>query len=252
MPPLKLHSWNVNGIRAALKKGFADYLDEHRPAILCIQESRALPEQVDLDLPGYTPHWHPAEKKGYSGTMILSRTEPLQVSRGLGDIREDPEGRVIAAEYDDCTVVSVYTPNAKRDLSRLEYRQRWDTDFGAYMQRLREHKPVIFCGDLNVARGPLDLTNPKRNERSHGYTIEERDGFQRFVDAGFVDTFREFTLDGGHYSWWSNWGGARERNVGWRLDYVMISPELRPRLKTATIHADVMGSDHCPVGIELD
>ena len=251
MAQLKLHSWNVNGIRAVLKKGFVDYLDAAKPDVLCIQESRALPEQVDLDLPGYSAHWHPAEKKGYSGTLILSRPDPIEVHRGLGGIRPDPEGRVIAAEYDDLFVVSVYTPNAKRDLSRLEYRQQWDADFLTYMQQLRQQKPVMFCGDLNVAHTEIDLTNPKANKRTHGFTIEERDGFQRFVDAGFVDTFREFTPEGGHYSWWSNWGNARARNVGWRLDYVMLGEELRPRLKSAAIHADVLGSDHCPVGIEL-
>ena len=251
MAQLTLHSWNVNGIRAAIKKGFADYVAAARPDILCIQESRALPEQVDIDLPGYGAHWHPAEKKGYSGTMIFSRIEPAAVHRGLGDVRDDPEGRVLAAEYDDLFVVSVYTPNAKRDLSRLEYRQQWDRDFLAYMQQLRDRKPVIFCGDLNVAHTEIDLTNPKRNLKTHGFTIEEREGFQRFVDAGYVDTFREFVTEGGHYSWWSNWGNARARNVGWRLDYVMLGEELRPRLKSAAIHADVLGSDHCPVGIEL-
>ncbi len=247
----KIVSWNVNGIRAAIKKGFADVVRELDADVFCVQETKARPEQVDLDLAGYSGHWHWAEKRGYSGVLILSKEEPLSVRRGLGDLREDTEGRVIAAEYEDLWVVSVYTPNAKRDLSRLEDRQGWDRDFLTHVKQLEESKPVVFCGDLNVAHTEIDLARPKQNKKTHGFTPEERAGFTRFVEAGLVDTFREFETDGGHYSWWSVRGNNRANNVGWRLDYVMVSEALRPRLASAAIYKDIHGSDHCPVGIEL-
>ena len=251
MSGLKIVSWNVNGIRAGLKKGFADVVAELDADVFCVQETKARPEQVELDLPGYSAHWHWAEKKGYSGVLLLSKEEPLSVRRGLGEFREDTEGRVIAAEYEDLWMVSVYTPNAKRDLSRLEERQGWDADFLRYVKQLEESKPVVFCGDLNVAHEEIDLARPKQNKKTHGFTPEERAGFTRFVEAGLVDTFREFEKEGGHYSWWSVRGNNRANNVGWRIDYVMISELLRPRLVSATIFRDILGSDHCPVGIEL-
>lgn len=251
MPDFKVISWNVNGIRAVLKKGFLDFVEEHQPDVLCIQEIKALQEQVELEIPGYSAHWHSAEKKGYSGNLILSRQDPLSVRRGLEDIRPDPEGRVVAAEYDEFFVVSVYTPNSKRDLSRLPFRQQWDADFLAYMEQLQAVKPVIFCGDLNVAHTEIDLKHPKRNHKNHGFTPEERGGFDRIVEAGFVDSFRVFETEGGHYSWWPYWGNARANNVGWRIDYVVVSATLRSRLISSTIYGDVLGSDHCPVGIQL-
>lgn len=247
----KIVSWNVNGIRAAIKKGFLDVVAELDADVFCVQETKARPEQVELELPGYSAHWHWAEKKGYSGVLILSKEEPLSVRRGLGDLREDTEGRVIAAEYPDLWVVSVYTPNAKRDLSRLQDRQGWDAAFLQYVKQLEATKPVVFCGDLNVAHTELDLARPRQNKKTHGFTPEERAGFTRFVEAGLIDTFREFETGGDHYSWWSVRGNNRANNVGWRLDYVMISDSLRPRLASSTIYEAVLGSDHCPVGIEL-
>lgn len=251
MAARKILSWNVNGIRAALNKGFADFVAAEQPDVLCVQETKAQPEQVELDLPGYTAHWHSAEKKGYSGVLLLTRDEPLAVRTGVGDLREDPEGRCITAEYDDLFVVGVYTPNAQRDLARLPFRMEWDRDFLAYVRQLEETKPVVFCGDLNVAHTEDDLARPRQNKGAKGFTEQERGALDAMLEAGFVDTFREFVQGNGHYTWWSNWGGARAKNVGWRVDYVMISGVLRPRLTSATIYADVLGSDHCPIGIEL-
>ena len=249
---MKILSWNVNGLRAVQKKGFADWLRKARPDIMCMQESRALPEQVSPDWPRtYSAHWNPAEKKGYAGVLTLSKPAPLKVTRGIGKTEYDREGRVLTTEYDDFYLVNVYVPNAQRSLARLPYRQEWDRDFLAYLKKLKRRKPVIFCGDFNVAHKEIDLTHPKANKNTHGFTAEERAGFDAFVAAGFVDTFREFETGGGHYTWWSVAMRARERNVGWRIDYVMISKNLRARLKKAFILPDVMGSDHCPVGIEL-
>jgi exodeoxyribonuclease-3 len=199
----------------------------------------------------YTTFWNSAEKKGYSGTAIFTKARPLQVTPHVGIVEHDREGRVLTAEYQEFFLVNVYTPNSKRELERLPYRQVWDKDFLAYLKKLEKQKPVIFCGDLNVAHTEIDLANPKANVRNHGFTIEERNGFTAFVDAGFVDTFREFEKGGGHYSWWSPMSGARSRNVGWRIDYFLLSKSLRPRLKNAFIRPAVLGSDHCPVGIEL-
>ncbi len=247
---MKLISWNVNGIRAALKKGFLDFVDQADPDILCIQEMRALPEQVDLPMDGYHVFWNPAEKKGYSGTAIFSKVEPLSSSYGVGKAEHDNEGRVITLEYQDYYLVTVYTPNSGRDLARLDYRSKeWDPAFLKYLKKLEKKKPVVFCGDLNVAHTEIDLANPKSNERNAGYTIEERQGFDQIVKKGFIDTFREFTSEGGHYTWWSYFGKAREKNVGWRIDYFCISPALRPKLKESVILPEVMGSDHCPVQI---
>ena len=249
---MKILSWNVNGLRAVQKKGFADWLRKARPDIMCVQESRALPEQVTPDWPRtYSAHWTPAEKKGYAGVLTLSKPAPLKVTRGIGKAAHDREGRVLTTEYDDFYLVNVYVPNAQRSLARLPYRQEWDRDFLAYLKKLKRRKPVIFCGDFNVAHKEIDLTHPKANKNTHGFTAEERAGFDAFVAAGFVDAFREFETGGGHYTWWSVAMRARERNGGWRIDYVMISKNLRARLKKAFILPDVMGSDHCPVGIEL-
>jgi exodeoxyribonuclease-3 len=251
-PGVKLISWNVNGLRAVLKKNFLEYLGAEKPDALCLQETKCAPDDVEQLWPAhYTTYWNSAEKKGYSGTAIFSKARPVGVTPHLGISEHDREGRVLAAEYEDFFLVNVYTPNSKRELERLPYRQVWDKDFLAYLKKLEKKKPVICCGDLNVAHTEIDLANPKANVRNHGFTIEERDGFSAFVNAGFVDTFREFEKGGGHYSWWSPMGGARARNVGWRIDYFLISRSLRPRLKTAFIRREIPGSDHCPVGIEL-
>ncbi len=249
---MKLISWNVNGLRAVLKKNFLDYLDAGKPDVLCLQEIKCGPNDVEQLWPAnYATYWNTAQKKGYSGTAIFTRTRPLKVEPHIDIAEHDQEGRVLAAEFGDFFLVNVYVPNAKRDLSRLAYRQRWDADFLRYLKKLEKKKPVIFCGDLNVAHMEIDLANPKANIHNHGFTPEERAGFSAFVQAGFLDTFREFEKGGGHYTWWSPMGGARSRNVGWRIDYFLISKSLRPRLKRAFIQSDVMGSDHCPVGIEL-
>ena len=263
---MKLHSWNVNGIRAVLKKGlFHPYLKKYAPDVLCLQETKAERGQIEIDLPGYHEYWNSAAKKGYSGTAIFARSEPKQVINGFpeafakrftfaDELQRDAadEGRVMTAEFDEFFVVTVYTPNAKDDLSRLPLREKhWDPAFLAYCKQLEKKKPVIFCGDLNVAHTELDLANPKPNRGKKGFTEEERRGFQNFVDAGFVDTFRMFTQGNGHYSWWSNFANSRARNVGWRIDYFMVSEALRKSVKSAQIHTEIMGSDHCPVSIEL-
>lgn len=249
---MKLISWNVNGLRAVLRKGFLDYLDQENPHILCVQETRCNPDDVEQLWPArYATYWNVAEKKGYSGTAMFSKTRPLAVTRGIGNAEHDREGRVLTAEFSEFFVVNVYVPNAQRELTRLPYRQTWDKDFLHYLKQLEQQKPVVWCGDLNVAHTELDLANPKANMKNHGFTREERSGFDAFLKAGFVDSFREFEQAGGHYTWWSQMPGVRERNIGWRLDYFLISQSLRPRLKHAFIQPQVMGSDHCPVGIEL-
>lgn len=250
---MKLISWNVNGLRAVLRKKFLDYLATEAPDILCLQETKATPDDVEQLWPNtYTTYWNSAQKKGYSGTAIFTLHKPLSVTQGIAIDEHDREGRVLTLEFPEYFLVNVYVPNSKRELTRLPYRQQWDKDFLAYLKKLERKKPVIMCGDLNVAHTEIDLANPKANVRNHGFTIEERDGFSAFVKAGFLDTFREFEKGGGHYTWWSPMGGARGRNVGWRIDYFMISQSLRPRLKSAFIRPHVMDSDHCPVGIELD
>jgi exodeoxyribonuclease-3 len=263
---MKLYSWNVNGIRAVHKKGlFRSFLDAHKPDILCLQETKAERGQLEIDLPHYREYWNSAAKKGYSGTAIFSKHEPLDVINGFprafarryrfaDELERDSadEGRLITAELDDFYVVTVYTPNAKDDLSRLRLRHKhWDPAFLDYCRRLERKKPVIFCGDLNVAHTELDLANPKPNRGKKGFTNEERKGFQNFLDAGFVDTFRLFKQGNGHYSWWSNFTNARARNVGWRIDYFLVSAALRGKVAAADIHPDVMGSDHCPVSLRL-
>lgn len=252
---MKIHSWNVNGIRAALKKGFEDYVLAHEPDLLLVQETKASPEQVELPLAlqGWETHWNSAEKKGYSGVAVFARETPLEVRRGIGIPEHDTEGRVLTLEYPDYFVVCVYTPNAQNELKRLDYRQRWDRDFLAYLGELEKTKPVIFGGDLNVAHTEIDLARPKENRKSAGFSDEERAGFDNLVGAGFIDSFRHFHPgEPDHYSWWSFRGGARARNVGWRIDYLCVSPRLEDRMVSAAIHADVMGSDHCPVELILD
>ena len=264
---MKFYSWNVNGIRAVVKKGtFQEFVAKHKPDILCLQETKAEKGQAEIDLPDYREYWNSAEKKGYSGTAIFSRTEPLKVINGFPDsfankftfadeLKRDSwnEGRVISAEFPKFYAVTVYTPNAKDDLSRLKLRHKhWDPAFLAYVKQLEKKKPVIFCGDLNVAHTELDLANPKPNSGKKGFTDEEREGFQNFVDAGFVDTFRLFTQGNGHYSWWSHFANSRARNVGWIIYYVLFSKALQKNVKEAKIHAEVLGSDHCPVSITLD
>jgi exodeoxyribonuclease-3 len=263
---LKIYSWNVNGIRATLKKNtFLPFLEQHQPDIVCLQETKAERGQVEIDLPNYHEYWNSATKKGYSGTAIFSKQEPLAVANGFpddiasryqlidtADRDSAGEGRIIAAEYKNFYIVTVYTPNAKEDLSRLDLRhQHWDPAFLAYCQQLEKKKPVIFCGDLNVAHTELDLANPKPNRGKKGFTDEEREGFQHFIDAGFIDTLRLFKQGNGHYSWWSHYANSRERNVGWRIDYVLVSPALKSKVLAANIHTEVMGSDHCPVSITL-
>lgn len=242
----------MNGLRAVLKKNFLDYLAKEDPDVLCLQETKCTPDDVEQLWPAtFTTYWNTAQKKGYSGTAIFTKDRPLSISLGIDCPEHDMEGRVITAEYPDFFLVNVYVPNSKRELTRLAYRQQWDCDFLSYLKKLEKKKPVIFCGDLNVAHTEIDLANPKANVKNHGFTPEERAGFSTVIKAGFIDTFREFEKGGGHYSWWSPMGGARKRNVGWRIDYFLISAALRPRLKRAFIQPNIPGSDHCPVGIEL-
>jgi exodeoxyribonuclease-3 len=251
---MKILSWNVNGIRSVLAKGaLADLIRKQNPDILCFQETRANPADVALNLPDYRLHWNWCRKQpGYSGVSIFTRIEPLGVSEGMGIAKHDEEGRVITAEFRDFYLVNVYVPNSKRDLSRLAYRAKeWDADFLGYVKKLEKKKPVIFLGDLNVAHKETDLANPDQNHKTHGFTDEERAGFSRFVENGFVDTLREFREGNGHYTWWRPFNNCRARNIGWRIDYVLISKSLRPKLEDAFILPEVMGSDHCPVGILL-
>jgi exodeoxyribonuclease III len=249
---MKMVSWNVNGIRAALKKGADESLASLDADIVCLQEVRALPEQFELKMDGFDAFWNPAEKKGYSGTGILSRIPFVDVSYGLGIEELDTEGRVVTAETGDFYLVTVYTPNSQRGLARLEYRTRvWDAAFREYLIRLDEKKPVIFCGDLNVAHEEIDLANPKSNKKNAGFTPEERQSFTQLLDSGFVDSFRAFCKEGGHYTWWSNFGKSRERNIGWRIDYFGVSERLRAQMRSASIHPNIFGSDHCPISLEI-
>jgi len=251
---MKIISWNVNGIRAAIKKGFYDFVKENNPDILCLQETKAHKEQVELQLDDYPyQYWNSAEKKGYSGTAIFSKIKPLSVNNDIGIDEHDQEGRVITAEFKNYYLVTVYTPNSKRELLRLEYRQKqWDVDFLKFIKNLEKSKPVIFCGDLNVAHKEIDLKNPKTNKRNPGFTDEERMGFDNYIDSGFIDTFREFEKGEGHYTWWSYMFQARSKNIGWRIDYFCISKILRPLLKSSFILKDVLGSDHAPIVLEIN
>lgn len=250
---MKIISWNVNGIRSVLRKNFLAYLNREQPDILCLQETKASPDDVEQLWPAtFSTYWNTASRKGYSGTAIFTSIPPAKVTLGIERAEHDNEGRVLTAEYEDFFLVNVYVPNSKRELTRLPYRQEWDRDFLLYLKGLERRKPVIVCGDLNVAHTEIDLANPKANVRNHGFTPEERAGFSAFVKAGFLDTFREFETGGGHYTWWSPMSGARARNVGWRIDYFLMSAALRPRLKRAFIQPHIMDSDHCPVGIEIE
>lgn len=252
---MKIISWNVNGVRAALRKGLGEYLESCGADVVCLQETKAHPGDVQhVAWPrGFEVHWYSAEKKGYSGTAVLTRVKPRSVSRGIGRKAHDAEGRVLAVEFDDFWLVDVYQPNSQRGLTRLEYRTRlWDPAFRAYLKRLQSGgKPAVFCGDLNVAHKEIDLANPKSNRRNAGFTDEERDNFTRLLDAGFIDTFRHFEPGPGHYTWWSQMGDCRARNIGWRVDYFVAAERLKGALRRAWISPGVMGSDHCPVGLEL-
>ncbi len=251
---MRLLSFNVNGIRACIKKGFDQFLEEDLPDVLCIQETKAHEGQLSLDWAhdlGYETHFCSAVKKGYSGTAIWTRTPAKKVTTGIGIEEHDQEGRVITATFDDFHLVNVYTPNSQRGLKRLEYRQQWDEAFLAYVSKLNKRKPVIFCGDLNCAHTEIDLANPKSNKRNAGFSIEEREGLDRMVSAGFVDSFREFEDGPEHYSWWTMRTNARERNIGWRLDYFWVAEKFHPNVVSASIRTEVMGSDHCPVELVL-
>lgn len=264
---MKIYSWNVNGIRAVHKKNvFVPFVEKHKPDILCLQETKAQQGQSEVDIDGYEEYWNSAERAGYSGTAIFTKIKPTKVSNdfvdelskkyGLkADNYGDPakEGRVITAEFDKFYLTTVYTPNAKDDLTRVPLRHKqWDPAFLAHVRELEKDKPVVFCGDLNVAHTEDDLARPGPNKGKKGFTDEEREGFQNFVDAGFVDTFRIFTKGNGHYTWWTHFANARDRNVGWRIDYFLVSEALKDKVKSAKIHADVMGSDHCPISIDLN
>jgi exodeoxyribonuclease III len=262
---MKIYSWNVNGIRAVIRKGeLQKFIKKYSPDILCLQETKAAQGQAEIDFGGYEEYWNSASKAGYSGTAIFTKIKPLKVENGFpqefidkfklhGDEYGDPnaEGRVITAEFDAFFLVSVYTINVKDDLSRLNIRQVWDKAFIAWCKELEKKKPVIFCGDLNVAHTEDDLARPKENVGKRGFTDEERAGFEKLIDHGFVDTFRMFTRGNGFYTWWTHWANARARNVGWRIDYFLVSAKLASKIKQAEIHPQVMGSDHCPISIEL-
>ena len=251
---MKLVSWNINGLRSVLAKGLDAYLADEQADVFCFQEIKALPEQVaEWQLPkGYNAFWNPAERKGYSGTLMLSRAEPLSYEQGIGCAEGDAEGRAQTLEFDEFYLVKVYTPNAKGDLSRLAYRtSQWDERFRDHCLKLEKKKPVIFCGDLNVAHQEIDLANPKPNRGHAGFTDEEREAFSKHLEAGYLDTFRLFNQEPQQYSWWSYRAGARSRNVGWRIDYFCASTALRDRLANAFIRQGVMGSDHCPVGLTI-
>jgi len=264
MQNVKILSWNVNGIRSVIKKGFVEFINKEKPDIICLQETKANKDQVELDLPDYEEYWNSAEKKGYAGTAIFTKIKPISVRNDIvfagekSDKLEDSygdannEGRVLTLEFNDFFLVNVYTPNSKPDLTRLEYRHKLlDPTFLKYVKELEKKKPVIFCGDLNVAHTEIDLARPKGNERNHGFTKEEREGFDKILKAGYIDTFRIFNREGGNYTWWSPFAKARERNIGWRIDYLLVSERLKSRVKSAFIMNEQMGSDHCPIGITI-
>ena len=249
---MKFVSWNVNGIRACVQKGFLDFFTEADADIFCIQESKMQEGQLELDLPGYHQYWNYAVKKGYSGTAVFTKKEPLSVTYGIGIEEHDQEGRVITCEFEDFYFVTVYTPNSQNELARLDYRMRWEDDFRMYLKKLEEKKPVIVTGDMNVAHKEIDLKNPKTNRKNAGFTDEERACFGKVLESGFIDTFRYFYPDvEGRYSWWSYRFKAREKNAGWRIDYFITSPQLKDKLEGAEIHSEIMGSDHCPVELQI-
>ncbi|MGE7602869.1 exodeoxyribonuclease III [Peribacillus sp. NPDC097675] len=248
---MKLVSWNVNGIRACVKKGFLEYFKEVDADIFCLQETKLQEGQITLELEGYHQYWNYALKKGYSGTAIFTKEKPISVKYGVGDQEEEPEGRIITLEFEKFYMVNVYTPNAKRDLTRLDYRLEWEDEIIEHLKALDRVKPVIYCGDLNVAHSELDLRNPKTNVGNSGFTLEERGKMTDLLEAGFIDTFRHFYPEQeGAYSWWSYMSKVRERNIGWRIDYFIVSERLAEDLKDASIHSNILGSDHCPIILE--
>jgi exodeoxyribonuclease-3 len=250
---MKFISWNVNGLRACMKKGFLEFFETMNADAFCLQETKLQEGQIDLELPGYHQFWNYAEKKGYSGTAIFVREEPLLVSYGMGIAEHDMEGRIITLEYPAYYLVTCYTPNSQNELLRLDYRMQWEEDFRAYLLQLNDKKPVIICGDLNVAHQEIDLKNPKTNRKNAGFTDEERQKFSALIEAGFIDTFRYFYPElTGIYSWWSYRFHAREKNAGWRIDYFLASASLADALKDAKIHTDILGSDHCPVELDIE
>lgn len=249
---MKLISWNVNGLRAVYKKGFMEFFEEENADIFCIQETKMQEGQLDIELPDYYIYMNSAIKKGYSGTAIFTKVKPIEVTYGIGIEEHDKEGRVITLEYDDFFVVCVYTPNSQRELTRLEYRMKWEDDFKEYLKILDEKKPVIMCGDLNVAHKEIDLKNPKTNTHNAGFTKEERDKMTNLLNSGFCDTFRYlYPKEENAYTWWSYMQNSRERNIGWRIDYFLVSDRVKSKIKNANIYKDVLGSDHCPVGLEI-
>ena len=250
---MKLISWNVNGLRACLGKGFLEFFQRMEADAFCLQETKLQPHQIELDLPGYHIYWNSAEKKGYSGTALITRTEPLSVTYGIGIPEHDTEGRVITAEYEDFYLVCCYTPNAQNELARIDYRMDWEDAFRAYLMALDKQKPVVLCGDLNVAHQEIDLKNPKTNRGNAGFSDQEREKMTALLSSGFADTFRALYPDkAGAYTWWSYRFNARKNNAGWRIDYFIVSERLLPRVKDQIIHADVTGSDHCPVELDLE
>lgn len=249
---MKLISWNVNGIRACVNKGFEKFFNETNADIFCIQETKCQPEQIELEFEGYKSYWNSAEKKGYSGTAIFTKKEPIKVTYGIGIEEHDKEGRIITLEFKEFYLVNNYTPNSKRELERLEYRQKWEDEIRNYLLKLKQKKPVIMCGDLNVAHKEIDLKNPKTNKGNAGFTDEEREKMTQLLDSGFIDSFRYLYPDKQEaYSWWSYMGRAREKNVGWRIDYFIVSEDIKEKIKEATIYPEIMGSDHCPVELEV-
>lgn len=250
---MKLISWNVNGIRACVNKGFKEFFHQIEADIFCIQETKCQPEQIDLAFDGYKSYWNSAEKKGYSGTAVFTKKEPIAVTYGIGLEEHDKEGRILTLEFEDFYLVNNYTPNSKRELERLDYRQKWEDEIRKYLLKLNKTKPVIMCGDLNVAHQEIDLKNPKTNRGNAGFTDEEREKMTRLLKAGFTDSFRYlYPNKEGAYSWWSYMGRAREKNVGWRIDYFIVSNDIKKQIKEANIYPEIMGSDHCPIGLQIN
>ena len=249
---MKFISWNVNGIRACLKKGFLEFFKEADADIFCLQETKCQQGQVELEIEGYTSYWNSAEKKGYSGTAVFTKKKPLNVTYGIGKEEHDKEGRIITLELENFYLVTNYTPNAKRELERLDYRMIWEDEIRKYLLKLNKTKPVIMCGDLNVAHEEIDLKNPKTNRGNAGFTDEEREKMTELLNAGFTDSFRYLYPEKQEYSWWSYMGHAREKNIGWRIDYFITSKDIKKNIKEATIYSEVLGSDHCPIGLEIN
>jgi exodeoxyribonuclease III len=250
---MKFVSWNVNGLRAVREKGFEDIFKEFNADFFCLQEIKLQEGQIDISFDGYDSYWNYAQKKGYSGTAIFTKHKPLNVIYGLGIEEHDNEGRLITLEYDNYYIATVYTPNAKQELLRLDYRQKWEDDFREFFKKIDDKKPVIICGDMNVAHQEIDLKNPKSNHQNPGFSDEEREKFTLLLDSGFIDTFRYFYPDKeNEYSWWSYRGSARKNNTGWRIDYFLVSDRLKEKLKSASIHQNILGSDHCPVSVEIE